>query len=78
VFIVVPCFEEAHRWPEPDYWTEKWGPPTVTLEVESQVMGSPPIFWQSDDNSYETNGCELRISDFQEMLKSEPSFQRTF
>jgi hypothetical protein len=50
----------------------------VTLELESEVMGSPPIFWQSDDNSYETNGCELRISDFQEMLKSEPSFQRTF
>lgn len=31
VFIVVPCFEEAHRWPEPDYWREIMQLPGICL-----------------------------------------------
>jgi len=31
VFIVVPCFEEAHRWPEPDYWKEVMQQPGICL-----------------------------------------------
>jgi glycosyltransferase involved in cell wall biosynthesis len=31
VFIVVPCFEEARRWPEPDYWREVMQQPGICL-----------------------------------------------
>jgi hypothetical protein len=50
----------------------------VTLELQKQVMGSLPIFWLREESSGEAVGCEIRISEFQDLLIVDSGLRNAF